>query len=518
MPLVPQGNFTFKHTDQSDTPNVSTSTLKGQWDIQSNELKVTFNNLIIALEKTTVTSGAEQIGSLAIADIAGTTIRAQLLSLRDQLKSIVDGTSGADFIAATAIAGLTGGTVQALLEALKTLLDTKDTAQTAALTTHKSSGDHDGRYFTETELQSTTDSSSGADKVGATLIATGSGTQVQAILEWLYLQITNVALGQIADGSLTDVKLSDTAGQIKARFTSHLADNSKQIPHIGTTTNISNAYSITTTETIAANQKFTVKINAASTGAATLNVSSIGSAKAIKKAGGLDATLKIGVYTLFYDGVNFQSLGEGGEYGTANELQVLTGYTVGKDTGLVAGTMPNRAGVNQLATAVVNIEAGRLYFQPPTGFYDGTYSVYSDDADFIAANIKSGIDIFGKVGTLIPPIVLDSLGSVATSATIYGKRKQFTISETGTVRISFQVKNSSGGNASYARIYKNGVAFGAEIFAISTAPVTSTLDMAVNAGDTIELWSRTGDITWSCIVENFTARVPISSPYGGTVS
>lgn len=306
MPLIPQGNFTFLHANQADTPNVAASVLKGQWDTQGNELKTTVNNLIIALEKTTLTSGAEQIGSLAIADLTGTTIHAQLLSLRNQLKSIVDGFSGADFIAATAIAGLTGGTVQALLEALKSYADLKDTAQTTALTTHKTSSDHDGRYFTETELQSIVDANSGADKVGATAItdvigttvqaileslrntlksivdassgadfvnstaitgvtgttvqsqlesikllidaiytkaqldagqldnryftetelqsttsgtsgaakigatqvAVGSGTQVQAILEWLYLQITNVTLGQIVDGSLTNAKLA----------------------------------------------------------------------------------------------------------------------------------------------------------------------------------------------------------------------------------------------------------------------------------------------------------------------
>lgn len=126
MPFTPQGIFTFLHTNQADTPNVSAATLKTQWDTQANELKTTLNNLIIALEKTTATSGAEQIGSLAITDLTGTTIHAQLVSLRDQLKSVVDGFSGADFINATAIVGLTGGTVQSLLESLNTLKATLD--------------------------------------------------------------------------------------------------------------------------------------------------------------------------------------------------------------------------------------------------------------------------------------------------------------------------------------------------------------------------------------------------------
>lgn len=64
-------------------------------------------------------------------------------------------------------------------------------------------------------LSATTNGSSGADQIGATQVLAGSGTTVQDILEWLYTQVTNVTLGQIPDGSLTDVKLSNAAGDIK---------------------------------------------------------------------------------------------------------------------------------------------------------------------------------------------------------------------------------------------------------------------------------------------------------------
>jgi len=40
---------------------------------------------------------------------------------------------------------------------------------------------------------------------------------------WLYTAIVNAILGQITDGSLTDVKLSDAEGQIKDRLTSFVA-------------------------------------------------------------------------------------------------------------------------------------------------------------------------------------------------------------------------------------------------------------------------------------------------------
>lgn len=48
---------------------------------------------------------------------------------------------------------------------------------------HKASSDHDGRYFTEAELSSTADGSSGADKVAVTAIPTLAGSTVQAVLE-----------------------------------------------------------------------------------------------------------------------------------------------------------------------------------------------------------------------------------------------------------------------------------------------------------------------------------------------
>jgi len=42
---------------------------------------------------------------------------------------------------------------------------------------------------------------------------------------WLYTAIVNAILGQITDGSLTDVKLSDVAGQIKERVATHFNKN-----------------------------------------------------------------------------------------------------------------------------------------------------------------------------------------------------------------------------------------------------------------------------------------------------
>ena len=82
------------------------------------------------------------------------------------------------------------------------------------------------------ELASVTDGSSGADNVGATAITGLSGATVQALLEALKSHIdttaANFVLGEVADGSLTDAKLSDTAGQIKSVVTAHLAENASE--------------------------------------------------------------------------------------------------------------------------------------------------------------------------------------------------------------------------------------------------------------------------------------------------
>ncbi|MDP4146525.1 MAG: tail fiber protein [Bacillota bacterium] len=146
---------------------------------------------------TSGSSGADKVGATAVSGYAGTTVQAILAALgaalaahktstdhdsryftETELGDTTSGSSGAGKIGVTAISGLTGATVQAILEALKAFGDTTNTN----LTTHKSSGDHDGRYFTQTTLSSTTSGSSGADKIGAATVSGYVGNTVQAIL------------------------------------------------------------------------------------------------------------------------------------------------------------------------------------------------------------------------------------------------------------------------------------------------------------------------------------------------
>ena len=110
------------------------------------------------------------------------------------------------------------------------------------------------------------------------------------------------------DNQNTDQKISSVSSDLS----SHLSDIA-HVPHLGTASNAGNAYSITTTKVIGVNQKFTIRFNVPATGPATLKLSTMTAAAPIKKTGLVDAVVKFGYYTLFWDGVNFQLLGEGGE-------------------------------------------------------------------------------------------------------------------------------------------------------------------------------------------------------------
>lgn len=191
------------------------------------------------------------------------------------------------------------------------------------------------------------------------------------------------------------------AASVQGNLDAHLADNTHHVPHLGTTTNSGNNYSITSTKDVSDGKKFSVKFNAAASGAATLNVSSDGSARALKKPGGTDFLPKAGVYTFFRDDVNFQLLGEGGEYGTAGAAQTLEGYSIGTESGLVDGTMPNNAG--DVACLASSVSGTTLKLRAAQGYTDGVDdNVTITDANFTEANIKEGITMLNKLGTLVP--------------------------------------------------------------------------------------------------------------------
>ncbi|MFD5020002.1 hypothetical protein ACFWMP_13960 [Paenibacillus sp. NPDC058367] len=161
----------------------------------------------------------------------------------------------------------------------------------------------------------------------------------------------------------------------------------------GPTKNDGNAYSVTIVggaTALVEGLRVMVKINANSTGAATLNYNGLG-AKAIKKANTSNVTnLKAGsVYTLVYNGSVFMLQGEGGE-GDAVSGDIRAGKTAETDIGPVIGSLPVRTGgaVTPGASAIVKA----------AGIYDEqiTIAAVSVPAD----KLLTGSTVAGTPGTM----------------------------------------------------------------------------------------------------------------------
>jgi hypothetical protein len=305
MPFTTKDTFTFDHTAQADYPNWIPSITKTNMNARGEELRLALNAVVNLLNATGAgVSGAKNTAMTPILAI-GTQADVQSVveAIVTRLQAVTAGLSGAKFVGVETITGLTGNDVQTLLVALKTLTDGYNTTQTSALGTHKSSADHDTRYYTQAQVdtkdtglagagrttetiktnydnlvthKTSTDhdaryytqtiidgkvttlnsadttqvnalathktsadhdgryntsalvaTTAGAGLVGAVAPSGLVGTTVQALINALKVAIDSVVLAGIADGSITDVKLSNTAGQIKDTVAAHLVDEAQ---------------------------------------------------------------------------------------------------------------------------------------------------------------------------------------------------------------------------------------------------------------------------------------------------
>lgn len=128
------------------------------------------------------------------------------------------------------------------------------------------------------------------------------------------------------------------------------------VPHLGTTTNSGNSYSVASNTPISTNQKFTIKFNVASSTAPTLKINN-NTALPIKKANGNNAKLYASIYTLFWDGSAFILQGEGGG-GTLQPNQALAGFTFTNDNG-------EQIGLGDPNLKPENIRSGVKVFEVP---------------------------------------------------------------------------------------------------------------------------------------------------------
>lgn len=188
------------------------------------------------------------------------------------------------------------------------------------------------------------------------------------------------------------------------QISSHSNDELKHIPYV-VASGSANTYTASLTPaplSYVDGMPVAVKINATNSGASTINVNGLGP-RPIKdsrgnamSAGRLNASI---IYTMRYEASNgnFILMGEGSG-GTASAGDVLSGKTFTNDNGPQTGTM-----INKVGTGVVIIPS-TVDQAIPQGYYGG---VVGDgkclgDADLIPGNIKSGVNVFGVIGSLIP--------------------------------------------------------------------------------------------------------------------
>nr|WP_229522501.1 hypothetical protein [Paenibacillus monticola] len=170
------------------------------------------------------------------------------------------------------------------------------------------------------------------------------------------------------------------------------------------TTGTATAYIAALTPALAALNagiRLSFKAHVASGDNPTLNANGLG-ARPIRKPNGLAAKLTLnGVYTVVYDGTDFILQGEGGEYGTAIDSDVVAGKTIGTDNGLVPGTLIDRRATDTIpGEGTAYLGNGQLAIYVPTGAYESEQRVTAVDTDFIPANFRADKETFGMQGSL----------------------------------------------------------------------------------------------------------------------
>lgn len=300
----------------------------------------------------------------------------------------------------------------------------------------------------------------------------------------------------------------------------------------GTTTNVGDAYSITLTPAPAAyynGMRVVTKINADNTGAMTLNVNAKG-ATACKMPNGEDIPAgKVkanSVYAWVYNGTSFFLQGSDSA-GDATAAQVLAGvYFSTLALWNEVGTMPNNAG--DVAAVSAHMGAGTtIHLIPATGYTDGaddasTVDLTTVDADLIAANIKTGITLFGVAGTcefFVAVAGTTSLGystGASTLATTYTELAgpSFTANYSGVYRIYMTGQISVGGaGTAYFKLYKNDVAVGTERSTVQVDPNSDTWseDITLAKGDVVTVYAKHSTGTDAAVLVNMQITLDISA-------
>lgn len=191
---------------------------------------------------------------------------------------------------------------------------------------------------------------------------TGTPKSTTAAVGTNTTQIATTAFVKTAvDNSATTI--NDSITVVAQDITTHKADNVSHDTYVSCTTASATAEKVVTSVgfTLVEGARITVKFaNANTVTVPTLKINTEVAKPLVKADGTAFKNIKSGIYSFVYSGTSFTVQGEGGEYGTAIAGDVLSGKTIGTDTGLVTGTMPNRG--------VFNLALGASV---PAGYYSG---------------------------------------------------------------------------------------------------------------------------------------------------
>lgn len=114
----------------------------------------------------------------------------------------------------------------------KEYVDDKDTAQTSALSTHKTSTDHDGRYYTETEVDNFAVKLTGNQTIAGVKTFSSSPivpTPTDATQAANKIYVDSQSPLTVPADSIIDAKLKQTGDNILPNFNAHLAENAQDI-------------------------------------------------------------------------------------------------------------------------------------------------------------------------------------------------------------------------------------------------------------------------------------------------
>lgn len=204
------------------------------------------------------------------------------------------------------------------------------------------------------------------------------------------------------------------------------------------------------------------------------------------------------------------------EAATAQPAHVLAPYTffAGENEEPQTGIIPSKGAQTYTpGTANQTIAAGQ--------YLSGIQTI-AGDPDLVAGNIKSGVDIFGRVGTFGTPTGAAGDTLIYTSDVLYSTNPNWAsvlsiyFKRSGAYRFRQKAYMVGGGNIpGYIKLTRNGVDIAGSEFVVTdvgseysgikdNVPVTKVADYWINAGETISVLMRAYFTTYtSAIISSF---------------